>query len=218
MPVLHGPKRSKSGSASSRLSSILSRKRVIAMSLFFETYWPVSTSFESFLERVQEKPELWRSYANRASLHPAENARATDMSAKRRIIVLAEDWCGDAIRSLPTIVALGKASPDIEVRVLNSDDYPDALSGRLTKGARAIPIAVVFDSDGNELGSWGPRPAPLQAELREKIRTEGRPTPETKGDFYAPIMAWYAKDKGRTIAQELLLVLERSRCDALAPC
>ena len=95
----------------------------------------------------------------------------------------------------------------------DSDAHPDALSRYLTHGGRAIPIAIVLDEQGRELGAWGPRPAPLQAELRKKLREEGSPGEDDKGEFYAPIMAWYAKDGGRTVAQEVLMFLERGGQD-----
>ncbi|MEL6714490.1 MAG: thioredoxin family protein [Planctomycetota bacterium] len=173
-------------------------------------YWDRAVAPEAFLDSVEAKRDLWHSYAKRARLHADEAARAEALPGPRRILVLVEDWCGDAIRSTPAIVALADASPGTEVRFLDVGEHPGALDGRTTAGARAIPIVVVDDGEGNELGQWGPRPAPLQAELRRKIREEGRPTAETKGEFYAPVMAWYAKDRGRTVGQELLMLLERT--------
>jgi len=179
------------------------------MTSFYEQYWTAAVPFGQFLESVEEKADLWRSYADRARLHADELARVSELPAARQILVLAEDWCGDAIRSVPTIVALAEAAENVEVRILDSDRFPAALTQHLTKGARAIPIAVVFDEHGEQIGVWGPRPAALQAELRAKLRTEGAPSADDKGEFYAPIMAWYAKDRGRTVAQELLMLLER---------
>lgn len=175
---------------------------------FFETYWPQAAPFADFVASAGEKPDLWKSYAKRARIHADEGARLAALPAQRRILVLVEDWCGDAIRSVPTIDALGGAE-SVDVRVLDTDKHPGALDGNLTRGARAIPIALVFDGEGRRIGVWGPRPAPLQATLRAKIAAEGSPTPETKGEFYAPIMAWYAQDRGRTVAQEMLMLLER---------
>ena len=83
------------------------------------------------------------------------------------------------------------------------------LTAHTTRGARAIPIAIVLDEGNAPLGVWGPRPAPLQARLRAKIASEGSPNADDKGEFYMPIMDWYAKDKGRTVAQEILMELER---------
>lgn len=176
---------------------------------YHDAHWSAAVPFEQFLAGVREKADLWASYTKRARIHGDEAARVAELPADRKVLVLVEDWCGDAVRSVPTLVALAAAGPRVELRVLDTDAHPAALDAKLTRGARAIPIAVVFDAAGHELGTWGPRPAPLQAELRAKIRAEGSPTPETKGEFYAPIMAWYGRDKGRTTAQELLMILER---------
>lgn len=174
-----------------------------------ERYWSAAVPFKSFLDTAVRNAELWRSLASEATLHDHEAARAEALPAARKILVLAEDWCGDAARSVPTIAALAAQSSVSELRLLNTGEHPEALADRLTKGARAIPIVVVFDSDGKELGSWGPRPAPLQALLREKLRTEGSPDKESRKAFYAPVLDWYAEDQGRTVAQELLMLLER---------
>lgn len=171
--------------------------------------WDAAVPFQDFLDAAEQKADLWRSYAGRARVHPEERQRLDDLHGVRRIVVLAEDWCGDAIRSIPTMQALADASPLVELRVLNADAHTGVLSSRLTRGARAIPIAIVLDGEGREIGQWGPRPAPLQALLRAKISAEGPPSAGTKGEFYAEIMAWYARDKGRNVAQELLMLLER---------
>jgi hypothetical protein len=176
---------------------------------YFDRFWASAVSWGDFLEGVEQKADLWASYAGRAKVHGDELARLKAIPGARKILILTEDWCGDAVRSTPTVVAMANAREDFEVRVLNVDGHPAALDSRLTRGARAIPIVIVFDEDGEEIGQWGPRPAPLQAELRAKILTEGSPTAETKGEFYAPIMGWYAKDRGRTVAQEMLMILER---------
>ena len=179
------------------------------MSPFYEQFWSKTVAWQAYIDSVEQKADLWQSYAGRAKVHSDELSRVHALTGKRRILIMTEDWCGDAIRSTPTIAAMAETSDDIEVRVLDVEKHPEALDGRLTRGARAIPIVVIFDEDGREIGSWGPRPAPLQGVLRAKITAEGPPDPEAKGEFYAPIMAWYAKDRGRTVAQELLMILER---------
>ena len=180
------------------------------MTSFLEQYWPEGVPFTDFVIGAVKKAELWQTQARRAVLHDDERIRASDLPGKRTIIVLMEDWCGDAARSVPTLAALAEASSQIELCIVDSGKHPAALDNFLTKAARAIPIALVFNEEGEFMGVWGPRPAPLQALLRSKLRIEGSPGPEDKESFYEPIMKWYAEDRGRTVAQELLMVLERS--------
>ena len=176
---------------------------------YFERYWAETVSWAEYLDAVVEKADLWHSYAGRAKVSPDAQMRLDALPRRVRVLLLTEDWCGDAIRSTPMIAAMAEASENVDLRVLNVDRHPGALDTRLTRGARAIPIAVVFDEDGVEIGQWGPRPAALQAILRKKVAEEGPPTKETKGEFYAPIMAWYAKDRGQVVADEILMLLER---------
>ena len=180
-----------------------------AVDSYFERYWPGTVSWAEYLGGVVQKADLWHSYAGRAKVSADVQARLDALPRKLKVLLLTEDWCGDAIRSTPMLAAMAEASESVELRVLNVDQHPEALDSRLTRGARAIPIAIVFDEDGQEIGQWGPRPAALQAILRKKIAEEGSPTAETKGEFYAPIMAWYAKDRGQTVAEEILMLLER---------
>ena len=179
------------------------------MGTFFDDAWPQAVSFRSFLESAKTKGELWLTKAETARFPEQERERALALPFERRVLVLCEHWCPDAIRSVPVMAALAEATPKIELRVLDSGEHPECLSGRLTRGARAIPLAVCFDETGHEIGFWGPRPAPLQALLRAKIRREGSPSKEEQAAFYAPIMEWYEGDGGRVIAEELLLLLER---------
>lgn len=153
--------------------------------------------------------DLWLSHTERASVGDAERARLDALPGPRRVLVLTADWCGDAIRSVPGLVLALDATDGADVRLLSIDDHADAMDGLRTHGGAAIPIVVVADEHGERLGLWGPRPAPLQALMRARRAELGPPTKETMAEFYAPIMAWYGKDRDVTALQELLMVLER---------
>lgn len=175
----------------------------------FARGWDAARDWSAWLETVEDKRDIWESNLRRAAVGEAEARRLDDLPGPRRVLVLVEDWCGDAARSVPVIIAALKDRPDVELRLLDTDDHPELLDEHLTHGGRAIPLALVADGEGRPLGLWGPRPAPLQALLRQQKAEQGPPTAETKGSWYAPIMAWYAQDKGVTTLQELLMVLER---------
>jgi len=174
------------------------------------TLWDAARSWTETFAALQDKRDIWEANLRRAKVRPQEAARLAALPGPRRVLVLTEDWCGDAARSIPGLAAALDAVPGIELRCLDSDAHPEAIDGYLTHGGRAIPMVIVHDEQGRELGAWGPRPAPLQALLRERLATEGSPTDEeTKATFYAPIMAWYSKDRGVTVLQEVLMLLER---------
>jgi hypothetical protein len=175
----------------------------------FEAAWNAAQDWPAWLETVQDKRDVWEANARRASVRPDEAARLSDLPGARRVLVLTEDWCGDAARSVPVIAKALAAAPQVSARYLSLDEQPEAVAPYLTHGGRAIPIAIVQDEHGRELGAWGPRPAPLQALFRARRRELGAPDPPGMAAFYAPIMAWYGKDEGVTTVQELLMLLER---------
>lgn len=176
---------------------------------FTAAEWEAASSFAAYLEGVQDKRDIWTANARRIQVDEEARDRLAHLPGPRRVLVLTEDWCGDAARSVPAIAAACDLAPGLEHRYLDSDAHPDMLSRFLTHGGRAIPIALVEDENGTPLGRWGPRPAALQALVRSRRRTQGAPTPETAAAWYAPIMGWYGRDGGRSTILELLMLLER---------
>jgi hypothetical protein len=174
------------------------------------TFWDSALSWDDWFPTVATKRDIWESNLRRAKVHPDEAARFANLPAARKLLVLVEDWCGDAARSVPPIQAAVAELPDVEARYLPVDKVPEVLAGQLlSHGGRSIPLVLVADEHGEPLGTWGPRPAPLQALFRKQRAEQGAPTGDAVDGFYQPIMAWYAKDKGRTTLQELLMILER---------
>lgn len=79
-----------------------------------------------------------------------------------RVIVLTEDWCGDAMLNIPILLKLAEKS-GIEVRMLLRDQNLELMDQYLTNGtARAIPIFIFIDQAGNERAVWGPRAETVQ--------------------------------------------------------
>lgn len=171
--------------------------------------WNAALSWSDYLASVAEKRDVWESNARRAVLDLESAARLRELPAPRRVLVLTEDWCGDAARSVPVLARALDQAPHVEHRYLPADRHPDVVLRYLTHGGRAIPIAIVQDETGRELGAWGPRPAPLQALFRARRRALGPPTAESQGAFYAPVLGWYGRDAGVSTVQELLMLLER---------
>jgi hypothetical protein len=176
---------------------------------FSQAEWDAAVPWPEHLAAIEEKRSLWESWARRARIEDDARARLEALPGRRRVLVLTEAWCGDAARSVPALAAAFDLAGDVEHRYLDVEAHPEVMDRFLTHGGRAVPMVVVQDEHGRLLGVWGPRPAPLQAMLRARIRTEGRPGPDDVAAFYAPIMGWYGTDGGRTVVEEILMILER---------
>lgn len=155
-------------------------------------------TFGQYLDTVDKNRELWHGVHERVQLPEELVSDARALPGDWHLVALSEDWCGDAVNTLPVIARLAE-EVGWDLRVLPRDDNLDLMDGHLTNGrSRSIPVVIVYDGDFNEVGWWGPRPDEIQA----WVMGEGlaMPSPER----YKVIRRWYAKDRGRTTLEELL--------------
>ncbi|HEX8230053.1 MAG TPA: thioredoxin family protein [Chloroflexia bacterium] len=79
-----------------------------------------------------------------------------------KVLVLSEDWCGDAMRYVPVVARLADQIPSWELRIFYRDDNPDLAEKWKKHGLfRAIPVIVFFDEQFNELANFIEKPSPV---------------------------------------------------------
>jgi Thioredoxin len=118
-------------------------------------------------------------------------------------LVLAESWCGDVAQILPVLKHMVDMSGQIELLLLLRDQNLPVIDAYLTNGARAIPKLVCLrQSDLAELGTWGPRPAALQAEMAI-WKAENVPFDQVIERAHG----WYAKDRTQHTQTELAAMI-----------
>ena len=168
----------------------------------YRKYWELGFSWDDYLAaEVKEHRELWTGVWTRSRV--PEWAASAAVAGEWKLLVISEDWCGDASNTVPVIARLAEALPGVEMRVVKRDEHPELMDRHLTGGSRSIPLAVVLREDGSVAGQWGPRPAELQQfVLREKAAAL-RPV----GDIYRDVRTWYARDRGDTTIREILALL-----------
>jgi hypothetical protein len=171
----------------------------------FADRWDRALTYEQFVKESKEHCQLWTGVYRMARIPDWAIDRVAALGEQFRVMVLAEDWCGDASNSVPVLAKWAELAPNVELRILRRDEHPEVMDRYLTDGARSIPVAVLLTHSMEELGSWGPRPAELQALVMEQRRA-GR----TKQDYYPDVRRWYAKDRGATMLRDVLEVMERS--------
>jgi hypothetical protein len=119
-------------------------------------------------------------------------------NAGLKLLVIAEDWCGDATNTVPVVAKLADQVPGLELRVILRDANPEVMNQYLTNGSRSIPIVIALDKNFQEIGHWGPRPTELQAWV---IANRGT---MPKAELYPQVRKWYARDRGETTLREVL--------------
>lgn len=122
-------------------------------------------------------------------------------------LVITEPWCGDSSQVVPVLQIMAEAAPQIELRILLRDDNLELMDRYLTGGARGIPKLIAFNGEGQELFTYGPRPATAQAIVMDN---KALPAEKqlAKEDLYAKVHAWYAADKGQAVQQEIVALLK----------
>jgi Thioredoxin len=165
--------------------------------LDFRSLWDRALTYEAFLAASTKHKGLWEGiYA--VSRLPGWTPAALPGGLTRKLLVLAEDWCGDASSTIPIVAKLAHQVAGLELRVLRRDENPEVMNRYLTNGSRSIPIVIALDKEFRELGHWGPRPRLLQAwVMANRVLVP-------KAELYPQIRQWYARDRGETTLREVL--------------
>ena len=170
-----------------------------------ETYWQRGISFQDFLSTANDNVDLWTSTYERARVPADLVARVEAVPGTWRLLVLNEDWCGDASNTIPPLAVFADAAANVDLRVISRDENLDLMDEHLTDGTkRAIPVVILLDGEGEERGWWGPRPADLQAWFY------GDGQLLDKDERYRELRKWYARDKGQTTIEEVVRLIEQA--------
>ena len=176
-----------------------------------EARYAGALTFAEMVDGAGTNAALWRAVHAHARVPAADLlARVAALGGRWRFLVLSEDWCGDSVNTVPLMARLAELAPNVELRLVPRDRNLDLMDAHLTNGSRSIPYAIVLDADYVERGGWGPRPR----ELQRWVIAEGLALP--KAERYAKARQWYARDRGVTMLDDLVTVLERAAASRLA--
>lgn len=115
-----------------------------------------------------------------------------------RVIVITEDWCGDAMLNVPILLKLAEEA-GIEVRMILRDQNLELMDQYLTNGkSRSIPIFIFIDQEGEERAVWGPRADSVQNYV-DGVRAQLPPKEDVKfeeqqKEMYAKMMEKFTTD------------------------
>ena len=106
-----------------------------------------------YLAQMRANKERFATRMADAVIAPED--RAALRGRPLRILVITEDWCGDALVGFPALARLVQDAPDVELRVFLRDANPDVMDRYLKRGLyRTIPVYVFFDERMTELGRF----------------------------------------------------------------
>ena len=160
--------------------------------------------FSAMLATVEKNVELWAAMWRHARVDEDYVRRVVALPGTWHLLVLSEDWCGDAVNTVPAVAKLAERAPNVDLRVLGRDANPDLMDAHLTGSSRSIPVVIALDEWFEERGWWGPRPTVLQ----HWVSGQGQLLEKTAR--YREARVWYARDQGRTTLEEVVSMLERA--------
>ncbi len=135
--------------------------------------WDKGITYEAFKTAMTRNQERFAENESRVSVDPEAVRTFKSLPKPLRVLVLAEDWCGDVVANLPVLGRLAKEVPTLDVRIFYRDQNLDLMERWLNQGKyQSIPVFVFLDESFRELGHWIERPASVterRAAEREKI-------------------------------------------------
>ena len=137
-------------------------------------------TFQQYLDQMTTNKDKFVQNMAELTVRPEDRAIFASRKEKVSVLVLTEDWCGDALTNFPVLAKMVEGAPNVEMRVFLRDRNPDLMDQYLNQGMfRSIPVFVFFDDQMNELARFIERPLSVteymerkQLELRRAMREE----------------------------------------------
>jgi hypothetical protein len=129
-------------------------------------------SFADFLAQAAVNVDKFESNYKSAPLSAEDLAffkrAAAQPGGPAKILAIAEAWCGDVYRELPTVARIAELT-GMELRVFLRDENPDIMDEFLSNGgkSRAIPVFVFYTADMQYITHFSERSALAHQELGE---------------------------------------------------
>jgi thioredoxin-like protein len=120
------------------------------------------------------------------------------------LLVITESWCADAAQILPVVHKITELNPKLTMKIVFRDENEELMNLFLTNGGKAIPIVIFLDLQDNVLAYWGSRPSAAKKMVEDFKTAHGSLTPEFKED----LQKWYNQDKGLTIVDDFINVMQ----------
>ena len=138
-------------------------------------------TFQQYLDQMGTNKEKFVQFLQEVKIRPEDREALKKLGGKKlNVLVITEDWCGDALYNFPVLAKLVEGLPNVEMRVFLRDQNPDLMDQYLNQGMyRSIPVFGFFDENMKETARFIERPPKVtevieqkMLEVRRALRTE----------------------------------------------
>lgn len=187
--------------ASEETGSLQAQADTISYLQLYESGVP----YGEFMAAAERRRETWQANYARAVVAPPLLKRAATVGPVR-LLVVAEDWCGDSANTIPYLARLSEEVPNLSLRIIDSERGRAVMEAHRTPDGRAAtPTVVALSESGSVLACWVERPGVLQTWYLENEPKLGR------DELLAQKYDWYDGDLGESTVRDLIELLEAAR-------
>lgn len=191
---------------SAAVVAILLSSEPVAAQASLDALYQEGATFQEFLDAAEARRQTWEENWARSAVPDDVQWTLRGLEGNWRLLVVAEDWCGDSANTVPYIARLVAERPDVEMRVIDSEVGKDVMASRPTPDGRAAtPTVVILDSQGREAGCWIERPGRQRSFFEAHVRGAGDAAQEEAVDQF---LRWYHEDAGASTLREIALLLD----------
>lgn len=167
-------------------------------------------TFADFLDAATRRQAEWYTSAEQVAIADSTLKRARAVGGQWRLLVVAVDTCGDSLRQVPSVARLAELVHGLSMRIVTPAAGGAAVQSnhRSLDGRRATPTYVLLDDTGAERGCVVELPRPLRHWLHDRRAQGNRETVRALGDS---ALAWYTADRGASIVEEIVTLMERAK-------
>lgn len=127
-------------------------------------------TLQQYLDQMGTNKEKFVQFLNEVKVKPEDRAALDRLGKTLKVLVITEDWCGDALYNVPVLAKMVEGNPNIEMRIFLRDKNPDLMDQYLNQGMfRSIPVFAFFDEHMNEVARFVERPPAQTAEMEKKM-------------------------------------------------
>lgn len=168
-----------------------------------ETLYGQGKTYVEFRDAATRRVQAWNDHYANAQVSDALHTRMTVLPGSWRLLVVAEDWCGDSANTIPYVAKLVDVAGNLDMRIINSTVGRTIMESHRTPDDRAAtPTVILLTEDFEEAGCFVERPRLLQDwwlsnedKLSEKERLDQK-------------YAWYAEDQGQETLEDIVAMIE----------
>jgi len=131
-------------------------------------------TLDQYLAQMGTNKDKFVEFLQTIKVTPEDKQALDKYGKKLNVLVITEDWCGDALYNVPVLAKMVEGNPNIEMRIFLRDKNKELMDQYLNQGMyRSIPVFAFFDENMKEVARFIERP-PAQTEEIEKKMLETR--------------------------------------------